>query len=151
LALLLSVLCFASFSVRAQGADRWVTLAKQAVNAKAGRASIDLSKARGSFRAVRVRVQTGALALTLIELRYHGGIVHRAHRAAVLRHNQGPRLIDSRSEDHFVDSLVLGFRPVPGETDRAILLVEGLQSPSGAVAVRGQPGRSVAETHKPKE
>ena len=55
----------------------------------------------------------------------------------VLRQNAAPRLIDTRSDDRFLDSLVLAFRAVPGEPDRAILVIEGLQTPSGAGAVRG--------------
>ena len=60
-------------AAKAQSAgDRWVTLATRAIDAKAGRARFDLSKARGAFRAVRVSVRTGALALTQIELKYEG-------------------------------------------------------------------------------
>ena len=84
-------------------------------------------------------VRAGALALTQIELKYEGGPVHSARRAVVFRQNTPPRLIDTRSDDRFLDSLVLVFSAVPGEPDRAILVIEGLQTPSGAGAVRGQP------------
>ena len=125
---------------RAQPAgDRWVTLATRDLDARAGHASIDLSKAKGAYRAVRMRVRVGALALTQIELKYHGGNVHTARRALILRQNQGPRLIDNRTEDLFLESLVLSFRIVAGEPERATLVIEGLQSSSGAVAVRSQP------------
>jgi hypothetical protein len=80
-------------------------LATHAIDAKAGRASIDLSRARGAFRAVRVSLRTGALALTQIDLKYDGGVVHTARRALVLRHNERPRLIDTHSDDRFLDSL----------------------------------------------
>src|SRR5688500_9122001 len=51
-------------AARAQtGGDRWVTVATRELHAKAGRASIDSSKAKGAFRAVRVSVRAGALAL----------------------------------------------------------------------------------------
>jgi esterase/lipase superfamily enzyme len=129
---------------------RWVTLATREIDAKAGRISIDLSRAKGAFRAIRVSVRTGALALTQVELRYDGGTVHKARRALVLRQNQPPRLIDNRSEDHFLDGLVLAFRNVAGEPDRAFLVIEGLQSPSGAVAVRGQPASPPAVLQAPK-
>src|SRR6185436_11084058 len=129
------------YAARAQpGGDRWVMLATRAIDAKAGRASIDLSRAKGAFRAVRVSLRTGALALTQIDLKYEGGVSHTARRALVLRHNQPPRVIDTHSDDRFLDSLVLAFRNVAGEPDRAILVIEGLQTPSGAAAVRGRPG-----------
>jgi esterase/lipase superfamily enzyme len=115
-------------------------LATRAIDAKAGRASIDLSRAKGAFRAVRVSLRTGALALTQIDVKYEGGVSHTARRALVLRHNQPPRVIDTHSDDRFLDSLVLAFRNVAGEPDRAILVIEGLQTPNGAAAVRGRPG-----------
>jgi esterase/lipase superfamily enzyme len=120
------------------------------IDAKAGRASIDLSRAKGAFSAIRVSVRTGALALTQVEVRYDGGTIHKARRALVLRQNHPPRLIDNRSEDHFLDSLVLAFRNVAGEPDRAILVIEGLQSSSGAVAVRGQPASPPAGSQAAK-
>jgi esterase/lipase superfamily enzyme len=120
------------------GSERWVILATREIDAKAGRASIDLSTAKGAFRAVRVSLRAGALALTQVELRYDGAPVHMAPRAVVLRPNERPQLIDTRSEDRFLDNLVLAFRAVPGEPDTAILVVEGLQTPSGAAAVRGR-------------
>ena len=136
---------------RAQtGGDRWVTVATREVHAKAGRASIDLSKAKGAFRAVRVSVRAGALALTQIELRYEGGPAHSARRAMILRHNERPRLIDTRSDDRFLDSLALVFRAVPGEPDRAILVIEALQTASGAAAVRGRPVGPPAVSQAPK-
>jgi esterase/lipase superfamily enzyme len=139
-------------AVRAQpGGDRWVILATRAIDAKAGRASIDLSRAKGTFRAVRVSLRTGALALTQIDLKYDGGTVHTARRALVLRHNERPRLIDTSSHDRFLDSLVLAFRAVAGEPDRAILVIEGLQSPGGAVAVRGRPAPPPAISRAPKD
>jgi esterase/lipase superfamily enzyme len=123
----------------AQGADQWVTLASRDLDTKTGRATIDLSRAKGAYKSVRIRVSSGAVALTQIELRYHGGGVRTERRALVLRAAQGPRIIDSRSDDAFLDRLVLSFRGVAGEPERAMLVVEGLQSPGGAVAVRGEP------------
>ncbi len=138
-------------TAKAQSAgDRWVTLATRAIDAKAGRARFDLSKARGAFRAVRVSVRAGALALTQIELKYEGAPVHSARRAVVLRQNTPPRLIDTRSDDRFLDSLVLAFGAVPGEPDRAILVIEGLQTPSGAGAVRGRPAPPPVVSEAPK-
>src|SRR5690349_5405119 len=41
--------------------DRWVILATRALDTKSGRASIDLKRAKGAFKAVRLTVKTGAL------------------------------------------------------------------------------------------
>jgi len=121
----------------AQGAgDRWVTLATRTIDAKAGRASIDLSKAKGAFRAVRVAVRVGAVALTQVELKYSDGTIHKERRALALRQNQQTRPIAGRGEDTFLDSIVLSFRSVAGEPDAATIAIEGLQTSSGAVAIR---------------
>ena len=130
--------------------ERWVTLATRDIDAKAGRASIDLSNAKGAFRAVRVSLRAGALALTEVELRYDGAPVHTARRAVVLRQRDRPQLIDTHSDDRFLDSLVLAFRAVPGEPDKAMLVVEGLQTPSGAAVVRGRPAPPPAVSQAPK-
>ena len=144
--------CAASPGAQAQSlGERWVTLATREVDTKAERVSIDLSKAKGAFRAVRVSLRAGALALTQVELRYDGAPVHTARRAVVLRPNQRPQLIDSHNEDRFLDSLLLAFRAVPGEPDRATLVVEGLQTPSGAAAVRGRPPPAVSQAPKSAE
>ncbi len=145
LGLILAAICLASPGTRAQSAaDRWVILATRAVDVRAGHAVIDLSKARGSFKAVRVSVRGGGMELTRVEIKYHGGAVRSGNRALLLRHNRGPRLLDSRSDEQFVDSLALSFREVAGEPDRLVLRVEGLQSPSGAGAVRDEPKASIA-------
>jgi len=135
----------------AQGwGERWVTLATSDIDAKAGRASIDLSKAKGAYRGVRVSLRVGTLALTHVELRYDGAPMHTARRAVVLRQKDRPLLIDSHSENRFLDSLMLAFRAVPGEPDKATLVVEALQTPSGAAAVRGRPAQPPAVSEVPK-
>ncbi len=148
----LAVLVPAARDARAQGpGDRWVTLAVRTIDAKTHHATIDLSKVKGSFKAVRMRMRSGALGLNQIQLKYYGGAVRTARRALVLRQSHGPRLIDSHSDDQFLDSLVLSFRPVAGEPDRVTLAVEGLQSASGAIAVRGQVGPVAGEAKKAKK
>ena len=60
--------------------ERWVILATRALDTKTGRASIDLKKAKGAFKAVRLTVKTGALTLTRVELTYDDGTVVRVRR-----------------------------------------------------------------------
>jgi esterase/lipase superfamily enzyme len=121
----------------AQGAEnRWVTLATRTIVVKAGRTSIDLSKVKGAFRAVRVVVKAGALVLTKVEIKHSDGKIYKERRALALRQNQQTRPIGSRGEHTFLDSIVLSFRGVAGEPNRATIVIEGLQGPSGAAAVR---------------
>jgi hypothetical protein len=125
-----------------------VALATRTIDANAGRTSVDLSKTKGAFKAVRVSVKAGALALTHIELKYSDGTIRKERRALALRKDQRTHPIGARAEDGFLDSIVLAFRGVAGELDRATILIEGLQSPSGAAASRTQP--SSPSTTSPK-
>jgi esterase/lipase superfamily enzyme len=131
------------------GGERWIVLATRPIDARAGRAIIDLSKAKGAFRAVRIAVKTGALALSQVEITYGDGTIHKERRALVLRQEQRTRPIGARGEDTFLERIELRFRAVAGELERAIIIIEGLQSPGGAVAVRAPTGSPPAGSPAP--
>ena len=61
--------------------DRWVILATRTIDTKTGRASIDLRRAKGAFRAIRLTVKTGALTLTHVEINYGDGTVLKVRRS----------------------------------------------------------------------
>jgi esterase/lipase superfamily enzyme len=119
--------------------DRWVVLATRALDTKAGRASIDLKKAKGAFKAVRLTVKTGALTLTRVELTYADGTVLKVRRSLTLREEQKSPLIGRRADDAFIDAIALTFKSAAGELDNAVIEVAGLQSPQGQVAARQSP------------
>jgi hypothetical protein len=133
--------------------DQWVTLATATVDARTGHASIDLSKAKGAFRAVRIAVRSSAVALRNIELKYGDGTSLKERRALILRPNAPTRPIGSSSEDVFLDRIELTFRSVAGELDRATIAIEGLQSPQGAVAARtpSSPSRETEAKRRTEE
>src|SRR5262245_24638582 len=117
-------------------ADRWVVLATRAIDTQAGRASIDLHKARGAFRAVRLTVKSGALTLTRVEIAYSDGTVRKVRRSLTLREGEKTPSLAQRAEDAFIDSITLAFRGAAGELENAVVEIAGLQSREGAVAVR---------------
>jgi esterase/lipase superfamily enzyme len=119
--------------------DRWVILATRALDTKSGRASIDLRRAKGAFKAVRLTVKTGALTLTRLELTYGDGTVLKVRRSLTLREEQKSPLIGRRADDAFIDNIALTFKGAAGELDSAVIEVAGLQSPQGQVAVREPP------------
>jgi esterase/lipase superfamily enzyme len=119
--------------------DRWVILATRALDTKSGRASIDLRRAKGAFKAVRLTVKTGALTLTRVELTYGDGTVLKVRRSLTLREEQKSPLIGRRAGDAFIDNIALTFKGAAGELDSAVIEVAGLQSPQGQVAVREPP------------
>src|SRR5262245_36224900 len=119
--------------------DRWVVLATRALDTKTGRGSIDLKKAKGAFKAVRLTVKSGALTLTRVELTYADGTVFKVRRSLTLREEQKSPLIGRRADDAFIDAIALTFQTAAGELDSAVIEVAGLQSPQGQVAVRQPP------------
>jgi esterase/lipase superfamily enzyme len=145
---LLAQLAFVSgaHAVTRNAGDRWVILATRALDTKTGRASIDLKKAKGAFKAVRLTVKTGALTLTRVELTYGDGTVLKLRRSLTLREEQKSPLIGRRSDDAFIDNIALTFQSAAGELDSAVIEVAGLQSPQGQVAVRETPTRSGGST-----
>ena len=119
--------------------DRWVILATRTLDTKSGRASIDLRRVKGAFKAVRLTVKTGALTLTRLELTYGDGTVLKVRRSLTLREEQKSPLIGRRAHDAFIDNIALTFKGAAGELDSAVIEVAGLQSPQGQVAVREPP------------
>ena len=120
-------------------ADRWVVLATRAIDTRAGRASIDLRKAKGAFKAVRLTVKRGALTLTRVEVTYSDGTVAKVRRSLTLREDEKTPPLAQRADDLFIDSISLAFRGAAGELESAVVEIAGLQSRHGAVAVRTPP------------
>jgi esterase/lipase superfamily enzyme len=119
--------------------DRWVILATRTFDTRAGRAIVDLKRAKGAFKAVRLTVKAGAMALTRVELKLSDGTVVKVRRSLILHEDQQTPPLGVRTEDAFFDSIALAFRSAAGELDSATVEIAGLQSPRGAVAVRGAP------------
>lgn len=150
LAILLSLpLAAAGRGFGQDGGERWVVLATRTIDTGSGRTSIDLKKAKGTFRAVRVAVKSGALALTHVELTYSDGTVAKLRRSRILREGQKTPPFGRRGGDAFLEAIVLTFRPAAGELDKATVEIAGLQSPQGAVASRRAPSTGSAAPEKP--
>jgi esterase/lipase superfamily enzyme len=135
-------------------ADRWVVLATRAIDTRAGRARIDLHKARGAFRAVRLVLKSGALTLTRVEVTYSDGTVRKVRRSLTLREEQQTPPLAQRADDAFIDTITLAFRAAAGELESAVVEIAGLQGREGAVAVRtprpSEPPPAAPEPDKPR-
>src|SRR5262245_46311643 len=137
LVLLAGLAIFESGHARTQGsADRWVILATRTIDTRAGRASIDLHKLKGAFKAVRLSVKSGALTLTRVDVTYSDGTVRKVRRSLTLREAQKTPPLAQRAEDAFIDTISWSCRGAGGELEGATVEIEGRQSPEGAVAVR---------------
>jgi esterase/lipase superfamily enzyme len=151
LRLLIAVLIWLPLATETHAAgDRWVILATRTIDTKAGRASLDLKKAKGAFRAIRLAVKSGALALTHVEITYSDGTVLKVRRSLLLRQEQKTPPFGSH-QDAFIDSVALRFQSAAGELDGATVEISGLQSPQGAVAVRSAPSQPSPDPAAPEK
>lgn len=115
-----------------------VLLGAQAVDLSKGSFLIDLSRARGSYTALRVRAKSGSIQLKDIEVRYDGGKVHNEKRLITLNEGERTRPINP-GEERFVDNLTLIFDADAKTSSRPVIEVWGLQTQAGAVARRAGP------------
>ncbi len=118
----------------AQAQDQWVTIGSKPI-ATSGRTSdtIDVSTAKGNFKAIRLITKDGAIVLDNVEVLYANGAVHNERRAINMNPNDRTRAIDQRDQARFIEKVTLSFKPGNGNS---VVEIQGLQSNEGARATR---------------
>ncbi len=118
----------------AQAQDQWVTIGSKAVPT-AGRSNdtIDVSTAKGNFKAIRLITKEGGIVLENVEILYSGGAAHNERRPINMNPNDRTRAIDQRDQARFIEKVGLSFKPGNGTS---VVEVQGLQSSEGARATR---------------
>jgi hypothetical protein len=126
----------------AQAQDQWVTIGSKSV-ATSGRTNdtIDLSNAKGNFKAFRLITKDGAIVIDNVELLYAGGATHNERRTINMNPNDRTRAIDQRDQARFVEKLTLTYKSGNGNS---VVEVQGLQSNEGARASRSASAASPA-------
>ena len=120
--------------------DKWVLLGVRDVDLTYENDSIDVTKARGRFKALRLIAADRGIELSRVQVVYGNGAVHNEDRKITLLPGERTRPIDLRGDERFVDQVHLVYRTEPGNRQRAKVEVWGLQSSSGAAAARTGPG-----------
>ncbi len=114
-------------SVQAQQADgNWVLLGTKNVDLKSGSDTIDVSKARGNFKAVRIRNTGDDIALSKARVVYADKSFHVEDRAIKLSSGERSRPIDTRNNGKFVDAVAITYEPA-AKGGSAVVQVWGLQ------------------------
>lgn len=113
---------------------RWVLVGTADVDMSRGRQTIDVSKAKGAFKALRLELRKGNLVLNNIEVKYAGGQIHDERRDINLLTNERTRPINPVADDRFVDSVELFMTGTSANT--ASVEIYGLQSAKGATLAR---------------
>jgi hypothetical protein len=117
----------------AEAQDNWILLGSKTVNPANVTETIDVSQARGSYKALRLLSRQGGLDISNIEVVYADGTPHSERRNITFNQGDRTRPIDPRSASRFVDRVVLSYR---GRGQPALIEVYGLQSVDGARATR---------------
>lgn len=114
----------------AQAQDNWVLLGSKSVSGSGSGDSIDVSGAKGNFKAVRLIAKQGGLDIENVEVVYSGAAAHNERRPINLNQGDRTRPIDARDAARFVDRVNLSYR---GRGAPAVIEVYGLQGDSRAV------------------
>ena len=119
-----------------QAEDTWILMGSKGVGLSTGSDIIDLSSARGSYKAVRIVAKRQRIELNNVEVVYNTGASHNERRPINLLDGERTRPIDQRNDGKFIDKINLSFKSQPAATLPSVIEVYGLQSDAGARAVR---------------
>jgi hypothetical protein len=120
----------------AQGSGDWVLLGTREVDFVRDVDTIDVSKARGAYNALRLVNKRGDVVINNVEVRYGGGRVHNERRSINLLEGERTRPIDPSTEDRFVDTVTMFYKSNPAARAKGVIEVWGRQSSRGAGLAR---------------
>ena len=136
----LAVVASAAMAVaQAQGAgEKWVRVAAQAIDLSKGNATIDVSNAKGSFKALRLESRRGDVVVTNVDVKYAGGAAHEERRRINLLEGDRTRAINP-GDERFVNVVTLSYESNASTTRPTLIEIWGLQSAAGEKASRSAP------------
>ncbi|MFZ4808170.1 MAG: DUF2541 domain-containing protein [Hyphomicrobiaceae bacterium] len=114
----------------------WSKIAAQPTQGRQGVAVFDVASAPGQWRALRLEVKSGDLAVTRIEIQYAGGGRYTETRHIALLEGERTRPLDPGT-DRFVDRVSVTYQAETEGKAPATLEVWGLRSATGADIRRG--------------
>lgn len=126
----LVIVLLLTFAGPAFADENWVGIAAETINVGMdGAISIDVSKAPGAFRGIRVFNKGGGLIdLSRVQIVYSDGSVHNEDRQIDLKAGERSREIAAGTDEKFVDKVNLTWRASKGQGSVQIF---GLQSHGG--------------------
>jgi hypothetical protein len=98
--------------------------------------AIDVSKARGAFRGIRLLSKSGTADLKRIQIIYNDGAVLNEDSALRLVPGERSQLLGDTSHDRFIDAINITNEPGRG---KAVIEVIGIQAPEAAASKRSNP------------
>jgi hypothetical protein len=129
--------------------DQWVLVGTREVDFGRDVDTVDVTKAQGRFKALRLVNKRSDIVINNVEIRYGNGQVHNESRTISLNEGERTRPIDLRGEERFIDSITMSYRTRPGYGQKGIIEVYALQAPGGAGYARSGPGSASAAVSRP--
>ncbi len=119
-------------SAQAQQVDgNWVLLGTKSVDLRSGSDTIDVSKARGNFKAVRIRNTGEDIVINKARVVYGDNTAHVEDRSINLLSGERSRPIDVRAGGKFVDAVAINYGPT-AKGGAAVIQVWGLEGDARA-------------------
>ena len=150
LSVILATGVFVSAEARNQRYDdgeRLVVISEQDIDLSLDKYSIDVGKAKGAYKAIRVRNAQGRLFdLQRVQIVYSDGSVHNEDRQIDMWQGERSRPINPTDDSYFVDQV--NITQTPGE-GRGRLQILGLQDAEGRRMERGGSAARPPVRHDP--
>ena len=127
--------------------DQLVVISEQDIDLGLDKYSIDVSKAKGAYKAIRVRNASGRLFdLARVQVVYADGSVHNEDRQIDMYQGERSRLINPTGDSRFIEQINISQQPGSG---RGRLQVLGVQDSDGRTMERGGRGSVSSAPERP--
>jgi hypothetical protein len=109
--------------------EKLIVIGTENVDLASSGVAIDVSKARGAYRGIRLRSKSGTAGIARVQVIYADGTVHNEDRPFTLTGGERSRPIGDNGSDRFIDSVRITNEPGKGQI---VLDVLGMQTGNGA-------------------
>jgi hypothetical protein len=123
----------AANTVPAAAAEKLIVIASENVDLAGSGVAIDVSKARGAYRGIRLRSKNGTVGFTRVQVIYADGSVHTEDRPFSLTGGERSRPIGDGGSDRFIDRINITNESGKGQI---VLDVLGIQTGNGSRMAR---------------
>ena len=121
------------------GGENLVVIAEHDIDLATDRYSIDISKAKGGYKGIRVKAKQGFFDLSSVQVIYADGSKHDEVRQIDMNQGERSRQINPTGDHRFVDQVNITQTPTRG---RGRLQILGIQNREGREMSRGDGGYS---------
>lgn len=139
----------ASLASVATARDQWVLVGSKDVDLAKSADGVDVSQARGAFKAIRVEVKRQGVDLSLVRVLYSDGTAHDESRTIHLLKGERSKPIGQSPTDRFLDRVDLTFKADAGAGSPARVEIWALQDDDGRRKRRDGAGAEVALKQQP--